>query len=304
MNFEKIFREIDEETQHLKGKGKIADYIPALANVNPDHFAISVVTAEGECFNYGDAEVKFSIQSISKFFTLAIVFDQIGDDLWERVGKEPSGNPFNSLVQLEKEKGIPRNPFINAGALVVSDCLVSLKNDPLEYLLEFIRQRAQNNHIAVNEEIAKSEKEHGYLNAALVNYMKSFGNIENTPEQVLDLYFNQCSIEMSCFDLSKSFSFLTNRGFDSNIKKRILSVSKAKRLSALMLTCGFYDESGDFAFRVGLAGKSGVGGGIAAIIPGKLTITVWSPELNEHGNSLRGMHALELFTTKTEVSIF
>ena len=304
MDFNKILSEIDEETKHLQGKGKVADYIPALAEVDANKFGIALLTAEGELFEHGDAQANFSIQSISKAITFIMAFKKIGSEVWKRVGREPSGNPFNSLIQLEKEKGMPRNPFINAGALVISDILCSNCEKPKDSLLSFVQKLSQNNEIKYDETVANSEKEHGYLNTALVNYMKSFSNIENTPEQVTDLYFNQCSLSMNCVDLVKTFSFLINRGFDSNNKERILTRSRSKRLSSLMLTCGMYDESGDFAFRVGMAGKSGVGGGIVAVIPGKLAIAIWSPELNSFGNSLRGIKALELFTTKTGISIF
>jgi len=304
MDFNKILAEIADETSYLQGQGKVANYIPALAQVAGNQFGMSLLTADGELFEYGDSSVNFSLQSVSKVLTLTIAFREIGTVVWERVGREPSGNPFNSLIQLEKERGIPRNPFINAGALVISDILCSALENPKEYLLDFVQKRAQNPLIMYDEVVAASEKEHGYLNVALANYMKSFGNIHNTPEQILDLYFNQCSLSMNCNDLVRAFSFITNRGFDSNNKERILSRSHSKRLSSLMLTCGMYDESGDFAFRVGMSGKSGVGGAIVATIPGKLTMAVWSPELNSFGNSLRGVMALELFTTKTGMSIF
>lgn len=304
MDFERILSEIDEETKHLQGKGKIADYIPALAEVDINKFGIALLTAEGELFKHGDATVNFSIQSISKALTLIMAFKEIGSEIWKRVGREPSGNPFNSLVQLEKEAGIPRNPFINAGALVVSDIMCSYCKEPKSDLLKFVQKLSQNPNVAYDKVIAKSEKEHGYLNTALVNYMKSFDNIKNFPDKVTDLYFNQCSLAMTCVDLVKTFSFLINRGFDANNKERVLSRSRSKRLTSLMLTCGMYDESGDFAFRVGMSGKSGVGGGIVAVIPGKLAIAIWSPELNAYGNSLRGIKALELFTTKTGISIF
>ncbi len=304
MDFKEILNEIAEETKELEGKGKVANYIPALAQVSGNQFGMALLAADGELFEWGDSQTNFSMQSISKVLTLTIAFREIGSEVWERVGREPSGNPFNSLIQLEKERGIPRNPFINAGALVISDILCSRFPNPKEVLLDFVQKRAQNTNIQYDKIVAQSEKEHGYLNSALVNYMKSFGNITNNPEEVLDLYFNQCSLSMNCVDLVKTFSFITHRGFDSNNKERILSRSRSKRLNALMLTCGMYDESGDFAFRVGMPGKSGVGGGIAATIPGKLTMAVWSPELNSFGNSLRGIKAMELFTTKTGMSIF
>jgi len=237
-------------------------------------------------------------------FVLSMVFGKIGKALWSRVGVEPSGNSFNSLVQLESEKGIPRNPFINAGALVTTDCLVAANDEPLESILEFIREKANNQNINYDACVASSEKETGHRNAALINFMKSFGNIENNVEKVLDVYFHQCSIKMSCEDLARASLFLANSGVDPVSQKRILTSSQTKRVNAIMQTCGLYNDSGEFSFRVGLPGKSGVGGGIVAIIPNLLSICIWSPCLNDHGNSLMGMKALELFTTKTGISIF
>ena len=215
-----------------------------------------------------------------------------------------SGNPFNSLVQLEYEHGIPRNPFINAGALVVTDRLMSLYEQPKDAILQFVRSICGNDDIYYDKHIARSEREHADRNMALGYLMKSFGNMENDVEDVVDVYCHQCAIAMSCKELTRAFLFLANHGVNPFNQEKILTVSQSKRLGALMLTCGFYDESGDFAFRAGLPGKSGVGGGVAAYIPGNLAITVWSPELNRHGNSLIGMETLERFTTDINNSIF
>lgn len=286
------------------GRGKVADYIPALAEVDPKQYGIAVATSGGEIFTVGDSEPRFSIQSISKVFTLAMVNRVIGNELWNYVGREPSGSPFNSLVQLEYEQGKPRNPFINAGALVVTDQLIKLYARPKEELLDFIRSVAGSDDIYYDKIVARSEQEHATRNLALANFMKSFGNIQSDVDTLIDVYCNQCSVSMNCVELAKSFLFLANRGLNPHNAQKILSVSAAKRLSALMFTCGFYDESGDFAFRVGMPGKSGVGGGIVAIIPGKLSIAVWSPELNRHGNSCIGIETLERFTTDIGISIF
>lgn len=295
---------IYEEVKSFWGQGKVADYIPALAKVNPRQYGIAVQTLKGQAYQVGDAESRFSIQSISKVFSLAMVTRHLGDELWKSVGREPSGNPFNSLVQLEHEQGIPRNPFINAGALVVTDRLMSLYDRPKDAIIEFVRGVCGNDDIYYDKQIAQSEREHAERNLALAHFMKSFGNIKNDVETLIDVYCHQCAISMSCVDLSRAFLFLANRGLNPFNQEQILTVSQAKRLGALMLTCGFYDESGDFAFRAGLPGKSGVGGGVVAYIPGNLVITVWSPELNRHGNSLIGMETLERFTTDIGNSIF
>lgn len=304
MDYGKVIEKIYEEVKPYWGKGKVADYIPALSEVAPRQYGIAVTTLDGQSSVVGDAKIRFSIQSISKVFTMAMVTGRLGDGIWEYVGREPSGNPFNSLIQLEYERGIPRNPFINAGALVVTDRLMSLYDHPKDAILEFIRNICGNDDLYYDKHIAQSERRNADRNFALAYLMKSFGNMENDVEAVIDVYCHQCSITMNCVDLSRAFLFLSNHGLNPFNNERLLTVSQAKRLGALMLTCGFYDESGDFAFRAGLPGKSGVGGGVVAYIPGNLSIAVWSPELNRHGNSLMGMETLERFTTDISNSIF
>lgn len=299
-----ILQEIKAEVQPLIGKGRVADYIPALAAVDTQKYGIALVTVDGQGYAIGDADERFSIQSISKVFSLTLAFALEGETLWQRVGLEPSGNPFNSLVQLEYEKGIPRNPFINAGALVVTDVLLSKLDNPKAHILDFVRRISGIDDIYYDYEIARSERETGFLNTALVNFLKSHKNIHNHVDSVLDVYFHQCAIRMSCRELARAFLYLANYGEVPATGERVLTVSQAKRLNAIMMTCGFYDQAGEFAFRVGMPGKSGVGGGIVAVIPGELAIAVWSPELNESGNSLAGIKTLELFTTMTGRSIF
>ena len=305
MNYQKILEEIKEEVKPLFGKGKVADYIPALARVGSNHFAMSLQLFDGRVYGVGEVDCRFSVQSISKIFTYAMVLSIYGKELFKRMNHEPSGNPFNSLVQLEYENGIPRNPFINAGAIVVTDILESIyTGEAFSKILEFIKEVSDNSKIDYDKEVAISESRSGFRNIALVNMMKSYKNISNDTKDVMDIYFKQCSISMSTKELSRAVLFLANHGVDPITKKRFLSESQAKRLNSLMLTCGHYDASGDFAFRVGLPGKSGVGGGIVALVPELMSVCVWSPELNSKGNSLVGTKALELFTTKTGLSIF
>ncbi len=304
MDYQPILIRIKEEIKPLLNQGKVATYIPALARVSPEKFGMAVMTNHGELFTIGDANELFSIQSISKVFTLAMAMEKLGDDLWERVGREASGNPFNSLVQLEYENGHPRNPFINAGSLVVTDCIIPENGDPLHDVLQFVRRCAANPAIDYDKEVTLSEKITGHRNAALVNFLKSYGNIKHEVEEVLNVYFHQCSLAMSCTDLARAFLFLANGGEDPLTRQPICSARRVKRINSLMQTCGLYDECGEFAYRVGLPGKSGVGGGIIAIMPGELAVAVWSPGLNSAGNSLAGVMALELFTTYTAKSIF
>lgn len=304
ISLQAVLEEIAQELEAYKGEGKVADYIPELANVNPDKFGIHITTLTAEHFAYGDTEEKFSIQSISKVFSLALVFEREGDRLWKRVGVEPSGNPFNSLAQLEYEAGIPRNPFINAGALVICDYLISHCSMPKQTIMGFFRSLTGNPFVSFNQRVYHSEKLHSYRNRALINLMKSYGNIMNDLEEVLDLYFFICSVEMTCRELAQSALFLANGGINPLDGQRIVSSSRAKRINTIMQLCGFYDEAGEFSFKVGLPGKSGVGGGIMAVHPGKYSIGVWSPRLNAKGNSCLAMKTLELFTTKTKMSIF
>ncbi len=303
-DYQPILESIRRDVQPLFGKGKVASYIPALKNTDPKKFGIALETLAGQEYNVGDANERFSIQSISKVFTLTMAFAMVGEELWKRVGIEPSGSAFNSLVQLEYEKGKPRNPFINAGALVVTDVLIQHLPDPKAAILDFVRKLSGISDIGYDFDIARSERETGFTNTALVNFLKSHGNIVSPIEQVLDVYFHQCAIMMSCRELAKAFLYLANHGVIPVTGERILTDSQAKRLNAVMMTCGFYDEAGEFAFRVGMPGKSGVGGGIVSVIPTLLAIAVWSPELNERGNSVAGVMALELFTTRTGRSIF
>jgi len=304
MELKNIINKIFSELSDYTGHGQVADYIPALSSVKRDSFAISVATLDGNVISAGDFSERFSIQSISKVFTLAMVSRHLGDKLWESVGREPSGTAFNSLIQLEQEKGIPRNPFINSGALVITDRLIDLYPDSKRAIIDFVRELSGVKDISYDKSVASSELETSHRNLALANFIKSFGNIHNKVEDIIDVYCNQCSISMSTEELAKSFLFLASGGVIPTTGQRVCGPRSVKRLNALMLTCGLYNESGDFAFRVGMPGKSGVGGGIVAVIPNKLSIAVWSPELNSNGNSYRGIETLERFTTELGISVF
>lgn len=304
INYQKIFGEIVSKFKDSDDCGEVATYIPELGKVDPDKLGIHLTTVGGIHHSYGDSNEKFSIQSIAKVLSLTLALRIKGKKLWRRLGVEPSGSAFNSLVQLEYEKGIPRNPFINAGAIVICDILVTCLDNPKFELLEFIRTSSSMPGIDYCSEIADSEKQTGYRNYALAYLMKDFGNIHNDVETVLDLYFHLCSIEMTCKELSQAFMFLASGGVNPISNETVISPARTKRINSIMLTCGFYDESGEFAFGTGLPGKSGVGGGIVAIHPEKYSISVWSPKLNTNGNSYKGMKVLEAVTTRTKSSIF
>jgi glutaminase len=301
-----ILEEIRAAIAPQIGTGTVASYIPALARVDPHKFGIAVVDLEGRLTVLGDAHEPFSIQSISKVFTLTLALGRHGDDLWDRVGREPSGSPFNSIVQLEQERGTPRNPFINAGAIAVTDAVLDggMADKVVEEITGFFRELAQDASVRIDPEVAISESQTGYRNAALANFMKGFGKLENPVEAVLEVYFNQCAIAMSCAQLARAALFLAAGGRDPVTGREIVSEELARRINALMLTCGHYDASGDFAFRVGLPGKSGVGGGILVVVPGRCAVAVWSPGLNTHGNSLVGTLALEQLAARTGWSVF
>lgn len=304
MDYQQILENIYQEIKPYTSVGQQAGYIPALAKINPDQFGMCIHTIQGETFKYGEATTNFSIQSISKVFSLAMCLSLEGDSLWKRVGKEPSGTAFNSLVQLEAEKGIPRNPFINAGAIVMTDILLNHLKHPEEEYLRFVRAVSGNSQTNYNKEVAMSERENGYLNASIANLLKYHRNIDNDIERVLRFYFLQCSIEMSCYDLSQAFLPFANHKQTFSFEGITLTASQVKRINAIMQTCGFYDEAGEFSYLVGLPGKSGVGGGIAAVYPQRYSVAVWSPRLNRKGNSVMGIKALELLTTQTQESIF
>jgi glutaminase len=304
MNFEKVMLDCFKMVSSLEDSGEMASYIPELAQVDSTKFGVHIYTIDQVGYGTGDYFDKFSIQSISKVLSLSLAYSILGEKIWERVGVEPSGTSFNSLVQLEADNGIPRNPFLNAGALVVSDILLSNLKDPKADFLNFVRGISNNATLQYSDRVSESEKAVGYRNVALCNFIKSLGNIKNEPEDVLDFYFSLCSLEMNCKELSELFLFLANNGHSVETDKAILTESQSKRINALMQMCGFYDESGEFTFKVGLPGKSGVGGGIIAIHPDHYAIAVWSPKLNKKGNSYRGMKFLEEFTTRSELSIF
>ena len=304
MDYQQILKNIHEEIMPYAKEGKQADYIPELAKVNPDQFGMCIHTIYGETASIEQADTRFSIQSISKVFALAMCLSIKGDELWKRVGKEPSGTAFNSLLHLELESGKPRNPFINSGALVLADILLSHLNNPEEDFLNFVRAVAGNDTIDYNPQVATSERENGYLNAAIANLLKYHGNIENDIEKILHFYCLMCSIEMSCCELSLAFLAFANHRRKFDYAGITLTSSQVKRINAIMQTCGFYDEAGEFAYLVGLPGKSGVGGGIVAIYPLQYSVAVWSPRLNAKGNSVMGIKALELLTSETKESIF
>ncbi|RTL70184.1 MAG: glutaminase [Hyphomicrobiales bacterium] len=305
-DIERVVSDICGEMRARSDRGEVATYIPELARVDVGAFALAIVDTEGNVYAGGDSDTPFSIQSVSKVFTLTLALGKVGDHLWRRVGREPSGSPFNSIVQLEYERGIPRNPFINAGAIAVTDVILSghRPKEALGEILRFIRFLADDASISIDEAVAASEQRTGFRNVALANYMKSFGVLENPVELTLGVYFHHCAIAMSCRQLAMAGRFLAQNGRHPTTGQQVVLAGRARRINAVMMTCGHYDGSGEFAFRVGLPGKSGVGGGILAVAPGKGSIAVWSPGLDASGNSRLGQIALEMLTKRLGWSIF
>lgn len=301
-----LLNNIAAEMARVTDRGHVADYIPQLAHVSAARFGIAVALPDGQVFTAGDASEPFSIQSISKVFALTLALGKRGDALWQYVGREPSGDPFNSIVQLEHESGKPRNPFINAGAIAVVDAIM-MGHEPKEVLAEmlnFVRYLANDASICFDHEVAASELEHKHRNASLAHFMKAFGRLKHDVDKVIGTYFHQCALAMSCVQLAKSGLFLVSDGVNQATDSRVVSAQRARRINSLMMMCGHYDGSGEFAYRVGLPGKSGVGGGILAIAPGKASIAVWSPGLDRIGNSLLGTRALEMLVQETGWSVF
>lgn len=286
--------DIHQQARTRLGQGRVASYIPALATQDPNRFGIAICTNDGRVYAAGDAREPFSVQSISKVFLLTLSLRAFGNALWERVGLNPSGMPFNSLIQLEAERGKPRNPFINAGAIVVADSLVSAFATPAQYIQDVARRLSGNSSILIDHNVLASEWKHRSRNAAVAYLTKAFGNINNEVDDVLYAYFACCSLGMSCVDLAVALNYLAAEGYSRQADEQFVQPELARRINSLLFTSGMYDAAGEFAYRVGLPAKSGVGGGIVAIVPGRFSICAWSPELDENGNSVAAQYALEL----------
>ena len=306
MNLQAVVDETFEALSDQRGCGTPANYIPALAQVDPNKFGIAVATQDGTTCCAGNATEAFSIQSISKVFALALALEREGEALWDAVGREASGNPFNSIVQLEQEKGRPRNPFINSGALVTTDRFIGDRSpdEAVADLLDRLRRMARAPDLSFDEEVARSESETGARNRSLAYFMAGFDRLLNPVEDVLSVYFRQCALAMSCKQLAEAALFLAFDGTDPVSGQVMCSASRARRINALMLLCGHYDNSGEFAFQVGFPGKSGVGGGILASVPGRAALAVWSPGLNRAGTSMLGAKALKMIAERTGWSVF
>jgi glutaminase len=309
VDLDELLVEVAEVARPAAAGGEVADYIPSIASLDPGTFGLAVVEMDGTEHVTGDADAPFPIQSIGKVFALVLAMreSKAGDDgdgeMWQRVGKEPSGDPFNSLVQLEHEGGIPRNPMINAGALVVDDMLLGHCGDPAASMLEMLGELA-GAPLDVDRTVVEQEGRTGHRNRAMAYLMSSFRNLEHSVDDVLDLYVQQCAISMTCRQLARAIRFLGNKGVDPATDTQVVTPALARRVAAIMLTCGPYDDAGEFAFDIGIPCKSGVAGAIAGVVTGEMGICVWSPPLDESGNSLAGRVALHELSERLGLSLF
>jgi len=303
----KELKELVKEARKCIAHGKVADYIPALGKANPKDLAIAIQYPDGKCISAGDIERKITLQSISKVISLALVLmDRGTDEVFGKVGMEPTGDPFNSIAKLETmTPAKPLNPMINAGALVVTQMI---RGDHVEErthrLLSFIRELTNNSFIGINEEAARSEFETSQLNRALCYFLKHHKIIEEDVETLMDLYTRQCAIEMNCLELARMGMIFAMNGLDPDSGKQIIPENIARICKTFMVTCGMYNASGEFAIKIGIPAKSGVSGGIMGAVPQKFGIGIFGPALDQKGNSIAGMKLLELLSETYQLSMF
>ncbi|UOY91796.1 glutaminase A [Ectobacillus sp. JY-23] len=296
-----------EQVQAYTNSGKVATYIPALATANPDDIGIAIYDKEQHCISAGNAEVSFTLQSISKVITLALALMDRGQDyVFSKVGMEPTGDPFNSIIKLETSNpSKPLNPMINAGALAVTSMIIGESNEEkIARILRFVRTMCANPSIHYSTEVAISELETAHLNRALCYYMKQNGIIDSDVEELMDLYTKQCAIQVNCIDLARIGLIFSMDGFDPYTKEQIMPPNIAKICKTFMVTCGMYNASGEFAIRVGIPAKSGVAGGILACVKDHAGIGIYGPALDEKGNSVAGLKLLELLAAQEDWSVF
>lgn len=308
-----IFNDVKEveqimlEAKKLTKDGLVADYIPALKKANSDSLGIAIMETDDHYIAAGNHHDMFTLQSISKVLTLALaLMDHGEEEVFNKVGMEPTGDPFNSMIKLETHSpSKPLNPMINAGALAVTSMIKGKTNEEkLRRVLGFIHDMTGNNSITYNEEVATSEFETAHLNRALCYFMKQHGVIEDEVEDLLDLYTKQCAIEVNCHDLAKIGYVIANNGLKIGSNERMIPTHITQILTTFMVTCGMYNESGAFAIRVGVPAKSGVSGGILVSVPQKYGIGVYGPALDEKGNSIAGIKLMELLSKQYSLSIF
>ncbi|KAB7671219.1 glutaminase A [Bacillus sp. B1-b2] len=296
-----------EEAKQYTKNGKVADYIPALKKANPEDLSVAIYKADGTCYYAGCISKKITLQSISKVITLALALIECGEEyVFQKVGYEPTGDPFNSIVKLEMSNpSKPLNPMINAGALAVTHMIQgSSVDERLDRILDFVKKLSGNNEIEYSEEVAQSEFDTSHLNRALCYFMKQHGIINEDVEELLDLYTKQCSIEVNCLDLARIGIVFALDGKNPETNEQIMPPHVARICKTFMVTCGMYNASGEFAVRVGIPAKSGVSGGILGAVPNRFGIGLSGPALDDKGNSVAGLKLLELLANKYQLSMF
>ncbi|WP_431799541.1 glutaminase A [Halobacillus andaensis] len=296
-----------ENVKEYACEGKVADYIPALAEQNPEHLAVAIYPLKGECIYAGYSEKCFTLQSISKVISLALALIDNGEDfVFGRVGMEPSGDPFHSIYRLEQHTpSKPLNPMINAGALVVSNMIYGVNaHERVGRLLSFIHEMTDDHSIQVNENVADSEFNSAFLNRSLLYYLKQHDVIKGDVEETLDVYTKQCSVDVNVCQLARIGAVFANEGRDIHSNRQIIPRHYARICKTFMVTCGMYDASGSFAIKVGIPAKSGVSGGVMASLNQFGGIAVYGPALDEKGNSVVGLKLLEILSNRYDLSIF
>lgn len=304
MNIQTIINNIHARYKNFS-EGHPATYIPELAKANPSHFGICITTVNGAVFKAGDTEIMYSMQSTSKPFTYGMVLEDVGRDfILSKVGVEPSGEAFNSIVELEKNTHRPYNPMINSGAIAISSFIKGYGLQEREkHMLEFF-SRFLERKIEIDEKVFASEKGTAHRNRSIAHLLRHFSVIEGNIDEALDLYFKQCSVTVNTTELSMMAATFANHGIQPFTEKRALSEEFVGDVMALMFTCGMYDTSGKWAYSVGIPAKSGVSGAVFGVVPNHMGIAVYSPPIDEHGHSMRGMKVFEDLARELKLSIF
>ena len=291
------------EGRRFTKNGRVATYIPELSKADSEQIGACIKTVKGETYSAGNWRVPFTMQSISKTISLTLALQTAGyDKVFSKVGLEPTGDSFNSIVKLETRTPHPLNPMINAGAIATASCIPG--EDPFELYLGLAKKVCLNRDLSINMEVYLSEKRAGMRNRSMAYWMKSENIIEGDPEEALDLYFRMCSVNVTAEDLANWGMVLANDGVDPISGERLAESWIVRTVKTFMVTCGMYDGSGEFAIKAGIPSKSGVGGGILSAVEGRMGIGVFNPSLDLKGNSIGGMHLLEHLSKSLELHYF
>ncbi|BCL35854.1 glutaminase A [Nostoc sp. MS1] len=298
-----VINDLHSKYKSLK-EGIVANYIPELAKVDPDLFSISIVTVDGQVYQVGDYQQLFTIQSISKVFAYGLALEDHGRDyVLTRVGVEPTGEAFNAII-LDEQSKRPYNPMVNAGAIATTSLIKGAgATERLNRVLEMFH-RYIGHDVFVDISVFTSERSTGHRNRAMAHLMLNFGMIDKNIEEALDLYFQQCAVMVNCHDLAVMAATLANRGVNPITGEQAVNSRYIKDILSVMYTCGMYNFAGEWAYKVGIPAKSGVCGGILAVVPNKMGIAVFSPPLDIRGNSVRGVKVCEELSGQLGLHLF